>query len=65
LEKGARIGDNQKVINQFQLPDPLDSSFFKGIFDHDVLSKNMKRIDKVYQQNLKENKDLDERYFMN
>lgn len=43
--------------------DPLDSSFLTGIFDHENLTKNMKKLESIYAQNLKG--ELDERYFMN
>jgi len=63
LEKGSRVGVSAQK-SEFDLPDPLNSSFLEGLFDHDVLSKNMKKFDKLYQQILND-KDLDERYFMN
>ena len=43
----------------------MDQKFIFGIFNHDVLITNQKRLKTIYQQKLKHPNDLDERYFMN
>jgi hypothetical protein len=43
--------------------DPLDTNFLAGIFDHENILKNMKKLEGIYAAGIKG--ELDERYFMN
>ena len=42
-----------------------DFDFMIGIFDHDVLFLNIKKLDTIYQSILLNYKKIDERFFLN
>jgi len=54
--------DNLLSQNELHLGSKKESGI--SIFDHDVLSKNLKKFESLYSQQLSEAHTLDERYFI-
>jgi len=59
--------DKKHLLLEDENPiDPLNSKFLVGVFDNDVLLKNIRKMDSLYQNCLNEDADkIDERFFIN